>query len=139
MNLLSYFITDDYATVEEYFNSVVMTDHAHITEDFVLNFINKHSKYFKDNYNSVDKYNNTPLHYASSRGHTLIVKKLLKYGAQCTYNWYVQSPLRYASYHGHYDVAGILIPYCNVNDIDIWGYTCLHYAFIMKRKKIINR
>ncbi|KAJ4784134.1 E3 ubiquitin-protein ligase XBAT33 [Rhynchospora pubera] len=74
---------------------------------------------------------NSPLHFASAKGHTEIVTLLLEKGAEVnSRNYCGQTALMHACRHGHWEVVQILLLYrCNVTRADyLSGRTALHFA-----------
>ncbi|KAL3650483.1 E3 ubiquitin-protein ligase xbat33 [Castilleja foliolosa] len=76
---------------------------------------------------------NSPLHFASSKGHNEIVALLLENGADVnSRNFSGQTPLMQACRYGHWEVVQTLLLYrCNVTKADyLNGRTALHFATV---------
>jgi hypothetical protein len=58
--------------------------------------------------NAQNTYGKTPLHYAASKGHTEIVKKLLHYLADTEMIYEGKTPLELAQENGHQEIVGLL-------------------------------
>lgn len=74
--------------------------------------------------------NFTPLHFASGKGHTEIVRALLKKGANPNLrNAFHRTPLHYAAMYGHEEIVLLLITHgAQVNAMDLEGHTPLDHA-----------
>lgn len=47
------------------------------------------------------------------------------------------TPLHIASRCNHIEVIRALVPHCNINAKDQWGFTPLHYAVISRHKEVV--
>ena len=74
----------------------------------------------------------TPLHYASNRGHTSIVKSLLDAGVDVNrQDQYGRSPIQLAAMYGHVPTVRAILAYgADVNAKDRWGKSPLNSAEI---------
>ena len=74
----------------------------------------------------------TPLHYASNRGHTSIVKSLLNAGVDVNrQDQYGRSPIQLAAMYGHVPTVRAILAYgADVNVKDRWGKSPLYSAEI---------
>ena len=85
----------------------------------------------------------TPLHFASAKGHSEIVKFLLNHGADIESEMFDrETPLlvaaRFAG-HGKYETIKTLLEHgAKVNHKDKHGRTALHYAAMYSGKEVIN-
>ena len=61
------------------------------------------------NVNATDKWNKTPLHEATWKGHIEVVKVLLAGGADGNAKNNNSTPLHLASYYGHTEVVKVLL------------------------------
>jgi ankyrin repeat protein len=89
-----------------------------------------------------DGYGQTPLSYASERGHEAVVKLLLEIpGVECRQaDEDGRSPLSYAAENGHTAVVQLLLraPSCGINNWDIDGRTPLSYAAAQGHAAIVE-
>ena len=111
------------------------------------NQLDKVKKFLKNggDVNLLGEYDSTPLHYACREGHIEIVKLLLKSGAD------VNRKNRYSTIYPIFDVLAsskvkeffpivkLLIDYgANIDVVDSFGNTILHYAVEKKIVKLIK-
>ncbi|OMJ95899.1 hypothetical protein SteCoe_624 [Stentor coeruleus] len=95
--------------------------------------------------NFTDKKSWTPLMWASSQGHTEIVKLLLDKNGKVIMNDSMEkasnnhTPLHWSSFNGHLHVVWVLIKQgLDPNDIDKFGNNCVHHAVAGGRKDILE-
>ena len=82
------------------------------------------------------------LHYASSGGHTDVVKLLVERGVNPTsMAGYSYNALHKACTGGHLEVARVLLQHCfvtNMSDPDRWGWTPLHHAAFGSHSDVVK-
>ena len=90
--------------------------------------------------NIQDGMGNTPLYYASIKGHTEIVKYLLAHGADIELgNDLGERPLQQAAKFGHHSTVKTLLEHgAAVNCKDKFGLTPLHKAVLWDNKELVN-
>ena len=94
--------------------------------------------------NFTDKKNWTALMWASSQGHTEIVKVLLEKNGKILMEsgdkpTSQHTPLHWSSFNGHLHVVWALLKQgFNPNDIDKYGNNCVHHAVAGSRKDILE-
>jgi len=109
-------------------------DHTYIIDNYERIFklpVNVIKKCItKDNVNFQNKYNSTVLMYASSNGHTDIIKLLIEAGANVNFqNYDNNTALMFASEKGHTDIIKLLIEAgADINIQNKYNKTALMFA-----------
>ena len=99
----------------------------------------------KANTNYVDKKSWTPLMWASSQGHTEIVKLLIEKNGKILLDESMEkggnhhTPLHWSSFNGHLHVVWVLIKQgFSPSDLDKFGNNCVHHAVAGGRADILE-
>lgn len=80
----------------------------------------------EDNLNSCDLNDRNMLHWACSGKHHKMIEYLLKLKIKVTKDDSGMTPLMISAMVGDLKGCELMLPFCNVNDIDSKGKTCMH-------------